>query len=112
MVMSEEEKKAFVRRMKKGKQDAAKGKSKTKGGGKRRKKSNPLKISKKAMRWAKEDRIKRKLGDLKKAYAVNGKTRWQIAKKKFKGDKIALLQYYYNIPNHLLKVYGAPKKMN
>jgi len=53
-----------------------------------------------------------KLGDLKKAYAVNGKTRWQIAKKKFKGDKIGLLQYYYNIPNHLLKVYGAPKKMN
>ena len=53
-----------------------------------------------------------KLGDLKKAYAVNGKTRWQIAKKKFKGDKLGLLQYYYNIPHHLLKVYGAPNKMN
>ena len=32
--MNEEEKKAFVRRMKKGKKDAAKGKSKSKGGGK------------------------------------------------------------------------------
>jgi len=53
-----------------------------------------------------------KLGNLKKAYAVNGKTRWQIAKKKFKGDKLGLLQYYYNIPHHLLKVYGAPNKMN
>jgi len=49
---------------------------------------------------------------LKKAYSVNGKTRWQIAKKKFKGDKIGLLQYYYNIPYALRKAYGAPKKMN
>jgi len=94
MVMTPKEKKAFVARMKKGR-EAAKGKSKSKGGG-----NSITKIS------------LGKLGDLKKAYAVNGKTRWQIAKKKFKDDKLGLLQYYYNIPNHLLKVYGAPKKMN
>jgi hypothetical protein len=35
--MNEQEKKAFVARMKKGKREAAKGKSKSKGGGKKRK---------------------------------------------------------------------------
>ena len=42
----------------------------------------------------------------------SGKTRWQLAKIKFKGDRIGLLQYYYNIPYRMRSKYGAPKSMN
>ena len=42
----------------------------------------------------------------------SGKTRWQLAKIKFKGDRVGLLQYYYNIPYRMRSKYGAPKSMN
>ena len=42
----------------------------------------------------------------------SGKTRWQLAKIKFKGDRAGLLQYYYNIPYKMRSKYGAPKSMN
>ena len=42
----------------------------------------------------------------------SGKTRWQLAKIKFKGNKMGLIQYYYNIPYRMRRLYGAPKTYN
>ena len=46
----------------------------------------------------------------KPAKDSKGKTRWQNAKLKYKNNEMKLIQYYYNIPYHLRKYYGAPTK--
>ena len=35
---------------------------------------------------------------------------WEFAKKKFKGDRLGLYEYYYSVPYRLRKKYGLPKK--
>ena len=37
-------------------------------------------------------------------------TQWDKAKVKYKGDKMALIKYYYSVPFRLRKKYGMPKK--
>ena len=49
--MNDKEKKAFVARMKKGKKDAAKGKTKSKGGGKSATKPKTIRIKKQVSGW-------------------------------------------------------------
>ena len=57
-------------------------------------------------------RMKKKTTKTNNSKSKKALTKWQEAKKRFKGDKMGLIEYYYSVPFRLRKSYGMPKIIN